>query len=125
MAAERETGPARKPPRRRWNSKRKGQVSVRHLAGHTGKADRRQKISTTIAAQGYAFLEKLIQDGRARNLAEAIDLVLEGARRMDNRQRLERMTAAGYENMSPEAAAEEKGLSDALTHSFGELNLDE
>jgi len=87
--------------------------------------EKRRKISTTIAPESYAFLEKLIASGEAENLAEAMDLVLEELRRADNRERLERMTAEAYENMSPEAIAEEKVLVEALSQSIGEISFDE
>ena len=107
----------RKPTRRRWNSGRE----------HTRKQPdaRRKKISTTVAAESYGFLQKLIKGGRANTLAEAVDLVLDEARRIDNRKRLDRMTAEGYENMSSEARAENKELEQALTQSVGEMHLDE
>ena len=85
---------------------------------------RRRKISTTIAPEGYAFLERLVESGKAANLAEAVDLVLREARKIDNRERLERMTAEAYESMSPEALAETKDLEQALTRSAGEMNID-
>jgi hypothetical protein len=85
----------------------------------------RKKISTTIAPESYAFLKSLIASGKAENLAEAVDLVLDEIRRTDNRDRLERMTADGYQNMSPEARNENNELEDALTRSVGEVRLDE
>jgi hypothetical protein len=86
---------------------------------------RRKKISTTVAAESYAFLERLMDQGKADSLAEAMDLVLREARRLDNRTRLEHMTAEAYEKMSPEAIAEEKEVVEALSQSIGEINFDE
>jgi hypothetical protein len=86
---------------------------------------KRKKISTTIAPEGYAFLRSLIASGKAQNLAEAIDLVLREIRRADNRERLDRMTAEGYENMSAEALGETRDLETALVQSSGSMDLDE
>ena len=86
---------------------------------------KRKKISTTVAAESYGFLRKLIEDGKANTLAEAVDLVLDEARRIDNRERLDRMTAEAYENMSPEAMAENKELEQVLAQSVGEMHLDD
>lgn len=107
----------RKPTRARWNSGR-GRASRQPGA-------RRKKISTTVAAESYAFLQRLIKDGKANTLAEAVDLVLDEARRIDNRERLDLMTAEAYENMSAEAMAENKELEQALTQSVGEMRLDD
>lgn len=54
----------------------------------------RQKISTTIAPETLAYLEKLIAKREAYTLAEAIDLVVERIKSVENRERLERDTAA-------------------------------
>src|ERR1700747_1343809 len=93
---------ARKPTRARWKSDRERPRRQPDA--------RRKKISTTVAAESYAFLQKLIEDGNANTLAEAVDLVLDEARRIDNRERLDRMTAEGYENMSSGAMAGNKEL---------------
>lgn len=87
-------------------------------------AQRRKKISTTIAPEGYAFLERLIESGKAVNLAEAIDLVLDEYRRADNRARLERATTAYYDSLTPEEVEEENQLGQAISAS-NVLDLDE
>lgn len=107
---------SRKPTRARWTG--------RERPGRQPDA-RRKKISTTVAAESYGFLQRLIKDGKANTLAEAVDLVLDEARRIDNRERLDRMTAEAYENMSSEAMAENKELEQALTQSIGEMHLDD
>jgi len=85
----------------------------------------RQKISTTVSPETLAYLERLIQGGEARNLAEAIDLAIQRLLVYENRQRLARDTAAYFDNMSEEAAAEERALEAALCHSAANINLDE
>ena len=88
--------------------------------------NKRQKISTTIAPEGYAFLRALVRSGKAQNLAEAIDMVLEEIRRLDNRRRLEKATAEYYDNASAEAIAEENELASSLSASAGgDLLFDE
>jgi hypothetical protein len=106
----------RKPTRARWTGRERP---------HRQPGTRRKKISTTVAAESYRFLQSLIEGGSANTLAEAVDLVLDEARRIDNRERLDRMTAEGYENMSPEAIAENKALEQALTQGVGEMHLDD
>jgi len=113
---QRRAARTRKHARARWKSGRERASS--------GRDARRKKISTTVAAESFAFLQKLIEDGKANTLAEAVDLVLNEARRIDNRDRLDRMTAEAYENMSPEAIAENNELEEALTQSIGEMHLD-
>jgi hypothetical protein len=87
--------------------------------------EKRMKISTTIAPEGYAFLQALIKSGKAQNLAEAMDVVLEEIRRADNRQRLERATAAYYESASQEAIDEENQLAASLSGSVADALFDE
>ena len=69
----------------------------------------RQKISTTISPQAISYLQGLIEREEARNLAEAIDLAIERLLIFENRERLERDTAAYFDNLTEEDA-EEKAL---------------
>jgi Arc/MetJ-type ribon-helix-helix transcriptional regulator len=85
----------------------------------------RQKISTTVSPETLAHLEKLIEDGEARNLAEAIDLSIQRLLVYENRERLARDTAAYFDNMSEEDAAEERKLEAALSQSGANINFDE
>jgi hypothetical protein len=85
---------------------------------------KRKKISTTIAPEGYAFLQTLIASGRAHNLAEAVDLVLEEVRRADNRARLEQATTAYYDSLTHEEIEEENELGGLISAS-NEINADE
>ena len=68
----------------------------------------RQKISTTISPRTFAYLDELIRKGEARTLAEAFDLAIERLLAHENRDRLARDTAAYFDGMSPEQAAEEE-----------------
>ena len=97
----------------------------RRKVANRAKDTRRRKISTTIAPEGYAFLREIIRSGKARTVARAIDLVLDEMRRLENRERLERMTEEAYANMSAEALGEEKEIVEALSQSVGEIDFDE
>jgi len=84
----------------------------------------RQKISTTISPAALAYLERLIEKGEVRNLAEAIDLAIEQLLIYENRERLERDTAAYFDNMSPEESAEEERLASALSQAARDVDFD-
>lgn len=84
----------------------------------------RQKISTTISPAALAYLERLIEKGEARNLAEAIDLAIERLLTFENRERLERDTAAYFANLTEEEDAEEKALESALSQSVTGIDFD-
>ncbi len=84
----------------------------------------RQKISTTISPQAISYLQGLIEKEEARNLAEAIDLAIERLLIFENRERLERDTAAYFDNMSPEESAEEERLGFALSQAAQGIDFD-
>lgn len=85
----------------------------------------RQKISTTVSSSTSAYLERLIHDGPARTLADAIDLAIERLLVYENRERLADDTTAYFENMTEEEAAEEQKLEAALSQSATGINFDE
>jgi Arc/MetJ-type ribon-helix-helix transcriptional regulator len=84
----------------------------------------RQKISTTISPAALAYLERLIEKGEVQNLAEAIDLAIERLLAFENRERLERDTAAYFANLTEEEDAEEKALESALSQSVTGIDFD-
>ncbi len=84
----------------------------------------RQKISTTISPATLSYLQQLIDRGTVQNLAEAIDLAIEQLLVFENRQRLERDTAAYFDNMSPEDNAEEQRLASALSQAARGIDFD-
>jgi Arc/MetJ-type ribon-helix-helix transcriptional regulator len=84
----------------------------------------RQKISTTISPTTLAYLERLIEKGEAKNLAEAIDLAIERLLTFENRERLERDTAAYFANLTEEEDAEERALESALSQSVTGIDFD-
>ena len=84
----------------------------------------RQKISTTISPAALAYLERLIEKGEVQNLAEAIDLAIDRLLVFENRERLERDTAAYFDHMSPEESAEEERLVVALSQAARGVDFD-
>jgi hypothetical protein len=84
----------------------------------------RQKISTTISPETYAYLDGLIRRGEVNNLAEALDLAIQRLLVYENRERLANDTAAYFENMSEEEAVEERKLEAALCQSASGIDLD-
>ena len=84
----------------------------------------RQKISTTIAPDTFAYLEKLIAKREARTLAEAIDLLVDRLRSAENRERLAFDTAAYFDRLSPEAMQEESALAATLTIGTRHVDFD-
>jgi len=86
---------------------------------------RRPKISTTIAPENRAFLKSLIKRGKAANLAEAVDRLIEDARRAESRGRLEAATETYFTSLSREALEEENLLGEALAYEAGCVNFDE
>ncbi len=85
----------------------------------------RHKISTTVAPETYAALERMVKTGRAATLAEAVDLAVAEVLREENRRRLEQDTAAQFAALSPEAVAEETKLGGELGELADEVNFDE
>jgi len=84
----------------------------------------RQKISTTVSPGTLSYLQQLIERGEAQNLAAAIDLAIERLLVIENRERLERDTAAYFDNMSPEESAEEERLAIALSQAARGIDFD-
>lgn len=84
----------------------------------------RQKISTTIAPDTFAYLEQLVDSKQAATLAEAVDLAVERLRSIENRERLERDTADYFDQMSEEELAEDRRLGAALAASARGLDVD-
>jgi len=84
----------------------------------------RQKISTTIGPKTAEYLQQLIENSEATTLAEAVDLVIERLLVYENRERLARDTAAYFDGMSPDEAAEEESLGAALAASAKGIDFD-
>ena len=84
----------------------------------------RQKISTTISPATRTYLQQLIESGQVETLAEAIDLAIERLALFENRERLERDTAAYFDKLSPETQTEEDKLAAALSQAARGLDFD-
>ena len=85
----------------------------------------RLKVSTTIAPESYAYLQRQIESGKANTLADAIDNLVATVRRLENRFRLERETAAYFQGLSGDALAEERKLEAELFESAAAVNFEE
>lgn len=85
----------------------------------------RRKISTTVAPETHHYLEGLVSTGKAANLAEAVDISVARARRMESRMRLERDTAAYFNKLSGKALEEEQQLATALDQMADEVDIDD
>lgn len=84
----------------------------------------RAKLSTTVAAENFAFLEAIVRSGRTDSIAGAVDLAINRLRRDENRLRLEHATAAYFDGLSGEARAEEESLARRLHQSAGGIDFD-
>lgn len=84
----------------------------------------RTKLSTTVAAENFTFLETLVSTGRTDSIAGAVDLAIDRLRRVENRQRLDRATAAYFDGLGPEAQAEEEALIRHLHSSARGIDFD-
>ena len=88
-------------------------------------AQARQKLSTTIAPESYEYLQHQVKSGKANTLADAIDNLVATVRRLENRIRLERETAAYFQGLSGDALAEEQKLESELFESAAAVSFEE
>ena len=84
----------------------------------------RKKLSTTVGAQNYSYLQKMVKTGKAESVGEAVDKAVEIARRLDNRAALDRETARYFARMEPGVAAEEADVESALSAASQEFDFD-
>lgn len=90
----------------------------------TARTPNRAKLSTTVAPENFRFLETLVSTGRTDSIAEAVDLAITRLRRAENRQRLERATAAYFDGLTPPAKADEDAMARQLHRAAGSLDFD-
>ncbi len=84
----------------------------------------RRKLSTTVSEETHAFLQALVDTGRAASVAQAVDIAVLWARRAENRARLERDTAAYFERLSGRAATQEAQLGTTLGRLADEIDFE-
>jgi hypothetical protein len=85
----------------------------------------RKKLSTTIGAGNYGYLHDMVKAGRAKSVGEAVDKTVEMARRLDNRATLQCQTAAYFQGLSSQAAAEEIDLEKGIAAASQEMDFDQ
>jgi len=90
----------------------------------TTRGRNRIKLSTTVAAENFTFLETMVSTGRTDSIAEAVDLAIARLRRLENRVRLEAATADYFAGLTPKAEAEERKLASLLHASAGSVDFD-
>lgn len=90
----------------------------------TTRARTRMKLSTTVAAENFTFLENMVRTGRTDSIAEAVDMAIARLRRLENRARLEAATAEYFAGLSTKAEAEERKLASVLHSSAASLDFD-
>jgi HEPN domain-containing protein len=67
----------------------------------------------------------MVEAGRAKSVGEAVDKAVDLIRRLENRAALERQTAAYFEGLAPDAAAEEADLENALSTAAQRIDFDQ
>lgn len=85
----------------------------------------RAKVSTTVAPENYAFLEKQVASGRARSIADAVDQSIAALRRLENRRRLAVATKNYFDSLPAKAAAEEERLARDLALAARDIDFDQ
>jgi len=91
---------------------------------NASKARNRTKLSTTVAAENFTFIESMVRTGRTDSIAETVDLAIARLRQVENRTRLAAATAAYFDALSPEAEAEEHTLAHQLHLSARGVDFD-
>jgi Arc/MetJ-type ribon-helix-helix transcriptional regulator len=84
----------------------------------------RTKLSTTVAPETYRYLTALVERGKVRSLAEAVDEAVEHLRRSENRRQLARATAEYYDSLSPQEMEEERSLEESMSAAASRIDFD-
>ena len=85
---------------------------------------KRMKLSTTVDAENFSFLESMVIAGRSSSIAEAVDMAVARLRRLEGRARLEAATAQYFEGLSAKAEQEENKFAQSLHLSSSGLDFD-
>jgi hypothetical protein len=94
------------------------------LAKKRPAAGSRAKISATVAPKTLAYLEKLVEEGQAATISQAVDLVVEAQLRRLHRDRLEQAMTAYFEGVTPEEQAEEAKWADLTRQDLTGMDWD-
>jgi hypothetical protein len=86
--------------------------------------DGQEKLSTTVSAETYRFLQGMVDQGEAESLAEAVDSIVSRIRRLENRRRLADATAHYFQRLDPKAKADERALAEGLSAAAGAIDVD-
>lgn len=84
----------------------------------------RAKLSTTVSQETYEFLEHMVDSGEASSIAEAVDRSIARIRQLENRRRLAAATARYFEQMDPEAMAQENALARDMAAAGSGIDFD-
>ena len=84
----------------------------------------REKLSTTVSVETYRFLVQKVESGEVATIAEALDLLIDRIRQLENRERLSSATSRYFNEMLPRAAAEENALSKDLALAATGIDFD-
>lgn len=84
----------------------------------------REKLSTTVSAETYQFLQEMVDRGDVATLAEALDVIVEKIRRLENRRRLAEATTRYFEQLGPQAVKDEQELAEDFSSAFGVIDFD-
>jgi hypothetical protein len=99
-------------------------VEERKISMSTSPKMAREKLSTTVSAETYRFLQEMVDQGEVASLAEAVDAVVDRIRRLENRRRLADATTRYFEQLDPKAEAEEHALAEGLSAAAGAIDFD-
>ena len=84
----------------------------------------REKLSTTVSVETFQFLQEMVNQGNAANLAEAVDAVVDRIRRLENRRHLADATARYFGGLDPKVSKEENALGIDLSAAAGAIDFD-
>jgi hypothetical protein len=85
----------------------------------------RAKLSTTVAAETYEFLEQMVKHGQAATIAEALDASILKVRQLENRKRLARATTRYFEQLDTHNMAKENALANDMMSAAKTIDFDQ
>jgi hypothetical protein len=84
----------------------------------------REKLSTTVSAETYQFLQQMVEHGEAASMAKALDAVVGRIQRLENRRRLADATTRYFKDLTPAEAIEESALAHDFSAAAGAIDFD-